>query len=96
MLYNNIDNKNIISYNININNNNNNNNNKNNNNSVLVSPIYTFSLAANIIAYTPSQGTNRVKYFNHNNHKDENCRLWLEIYTFPSISSLIGCAFSIF
>ena len=35
-----------------------------NNNSTFVSPIYTFSSAAIIIAYTPIQGTNRDKYFN--------------------------------
>ena len=34
-------------------------------NSTFVSPIYTFSLAGNIIAYTPNQGTNREKYFNN-------------------------------
>ena len=28
-----------------------------------ISPICTFSLARNIIVYTPSQGTNREKYF---------------------------------
>ena len=33
-------------------------------NSTIVSPIYTFSLAGNIIVYTPIQGTNREKYFN--------------------------------
>ena len=37
-----------------------------NNNSAFHSPIYTFSLAGNIIIYTPSQGTNKEKYFNHN------------------------------
>ena len=34
-------------------------------NSTFVSPIYTFSLAANIFIYTPIQGTNREKCFNH-------------------------------
>ena len=33
--------------------------------STFVSPIYAFSLARNIIGYTPIQGTNREKYFNH-------------------------------
>ena len=33
-------------------------------NSTFVSPIYTFSLAGNIIVYTPIEGTNREKYFN--------------------------------
>ena len=32
-------------------------------NSTLVSSVYTFSLAGNIIVYTPNQGTNREKYF---------------------------------
>ena len=41
------------------------------NNSSLVSPIYTFSLARKIIVYTPHQGTNREKYFNHNNYKEK-------------------------
>ena len=40
-----------------------------NNISTFVSPIYTFSLAANAIAYTPTQGTNREKYFNYINYK---------------------------
>ena len=40
-----------------------------NNNSTFVSPIYTFSSARNIIVYTPIQGTNREKYFNHNIYK---------------------------
>ena len=34
-------------------------------NITFISPIYTFSLAENIIVYTPIQGTNREKYFNH-------------------------------
>ena len=33
--------------------------------STSVSPIYTFSLAGKLIMYTPIQGTNRKKYFNH-------------------------------
>ena len=65
-------------------------------NSTFVSPIYTFSQAGNIIVYTPSQDTNREKYFNHINYKDKRCRLRQEINTFPSISSLRGSAFSIF
>ena len=36
-----------------------------NKNNTFASPIYTFSLAGNIIDYTPNQSTNRVKYFNH-------------------------------
>ena len=35
-----------------------------NNTSTFVSPICTFSLAGNIIIYTPNQGTNRENYFN--------------------------------
>ena len=34
-------------------------------NGTFVSPIFTFSLAGNIVVYTPIQGTNRKKYFNH-------------------------------
>ena len=37
----------------------------NNINSTFVTPIYTFSLAGNIIVYPPMQATNREKYFNH-------------------------------
>ena len=33
------------------------------------SPIYTFSMAGNIIIYKPIQGTNRRKYFNHITYK---------------------------
>ena len=57
---------------------------------------YTFSLAENIIVYTPKQGTNTETYFNHINYKDKTYRLWWEINTFPTISSLLGCVFSIF
>ena len=38
-------------------------------NSTFVSPIYTVSLVGNMIVYTPIQGTNREKYFNHIIHK---------------------------
>ena len=34
-------------------------------NSTFVSPIHTFSLAGNIIVYTPNQGINREKCFIH-------------------------------
>ena len=34
--------------------------------SAFVSPIYTFSLAGNIIVFTPIHSTNREKYLNHN------------------------------
>ena len=55
-----------------------------------------FSLARNTIVYTPDQGTNREKYFNHIIYQRERCRLWREINTFPSISSLTDRVFSIF
>ena len=65
------------------------------NNSTFVSPDYTFSLARNIIVYTPIQGTNREKYFDHNSNNEKR-RLGREINTSPSISSLMHCVFSIF
>ncbi len=34
-------------------------------NSTFVSSIYIFSLAGNIIVYTPNRSKNREKYFNH-------------------------------
>ena len=34
-------------------------------NNTFVSLVYTFSMAGNIIAYTPIQGTDREKYLNH-------------------------------
>ena len=37
-----------------------------NNNCTFISPIYTFPWPENMIVYTPDQGTNREKYFNHN------------------------------
>ena len=40
------------------------------NNSTFVYPIYTFSLKGNINVCTPSQYTNREKYFNNINHKE--------------------------
>ena len=64
-------------------------------NSTFVSPIYTFSLAGNIIVYKPIQGTNKEKYFNHLSIT-EKCRLWRELNTSPSISSFIHRVFSIF
>ena len=36
-----------------------------NNEKTFVSLIYTFSLARNIMVYTPIQGTNRENYINH-------------------------------
>ena len=53
------------------------------------------SLAGNIVVYTPNQGTNRQKYFNHNIYQRKGCRLWREINTLPSISSLTDRVFSI-
>ena len=40
-------------------------------NSAFVSPLYTFSLAGDIIVYTPIQGTNREKTFNHINYRQK-------------------------
>ena len=60
-----------------------------------ISPNYTFSLAGNIFIYTPSQGTNREKYFYKMQHQRLKCRFWCEINTFPSISSFIGRVLSI-
>ena len=37
-----------------------------------ISPIYTFSLAENIIVYMPSQGTKREKYFCKLQHQSQN------------------------
>ena len=54
------------------------------------------SLAGNIIVYMPNQGTNREKYFNHITYQRKRCRLWREINTLPSISSLTDRDFSIF
>ena len=48
------------------------------------------------MVYTPDQGTNREKYFNHINYQTERCRLWREINTFPSIPSLTDRVFPIF
>ena len=66
------------------------------NKSTFFSPIYTFSLAGNIVVFTPSWSTNRGKYFSQKNYKDKRCQLWRKINTFPSISSLTGYVFSIF
>ena len=38
----------------------------------LISPIYTFFLAGNIIVHRPSQGTNREKYFYKSQHHSQN------------------------
>ena len=66
------------------------------NNSTFVSPIYTFSLAGNIIAYTPIRGTNSEDYFNHIIYKRKKIRLWREINSSPSISYFRDRVFSIF
>ena len=42
-----------------------------NNNCTFISPIYTFPWRENIFVYTPDQGTNREKYFNHNIYQRE-------------------------
>ena len=52
-------------------------------------------LAGNIIVYTPSSGTTREKYFIKDNIKVKTPILAGKKTTFPSISSLIGRAFSI-
>ena len=51
------------------------------------------SLAGNIIVYTPDQGTNREKYFNHIIYQRKGFPLWRELNTFPSISSLTDRVF---
>ena len=42
-----------------------------NNNCFFISPIYTFPWQENIIVYTPDQGLNGEKYFNHNIYQRE-------------------------
>ena len=64
-------------------------------NSFFVSPIYTFSLAGNIIVDTPNQGTNRENYFNHNIYKGKMLTLAVKKSS-PSISSFKDRVFSIF
>ena len=58
-----------------------------NNNSTLLSPVYTSSLAANIVVYTPNQDTNREKYFYQFNYKGKMLTLagnkHLSIHFFP-------------
>ena len=49
-----------------------------NNHCTFISPIYTFPWRENIIIYTPDQGTNRKKYFNHIIYQRKGCRLWRE------------------
>ena len=66
-----------------------------NNIHTLVSPIFTFSLAGNIIVYTPIQSTNREKYFNHIIYFKKMPTLAGK-NTSPSISSFIDRVFSIF
>ena len=67
-----------------------------NNNYTFFSAIYTFPWRENIIVYTPDEGKNREKYFNHNIYQREGCRLWREINTLLSISSLTDRVLSIF
>ena len=60
------------------------------------SPIYSFSLAGNIIVCTPCQGRIRKKYYGNKQQQRLKCRLWWEINTFPSFFFLIGRILSIF
>ena len=39
--------------------------------STFISPIYSFPLVGNMIAYTLNQGTNRENYFNHTIYKEK-------------------------
>ena len=46
------------------------------------------SLAGNLVVYTPDQGTNREKYFDHIIYQRKRCRLWrenkhLSVHFFP-------------
>ena len=63
-------------------------------NNTSVSSTYTFSLAGNIIVYTPNQSTNREQYFNHI-YKEKMPTL-RELNTSPFISPFIDRVFSIF
>ena len=65
-------------------------------NSTFVPSIYTFTLAGNIIVYTPIRGTSMEEYFNHIIYKRKKFRFWRKINKFPSISSFIDRVFSIF
>ena len=44
----------------------------NNSISSFVTPVYTLSLTGSNFVYTPNQGTNREKYFNHITFKEKN------------------------
>ena len=57
-----------------------------NNPCTLISPIY-LSLAGNIIVYTPDQGPNREKYFNHIIYQSEKMPT-LAGYKHPSVHLL--------
>ena len=59
-----------------------------NKNFTFVSSFHIFSLAGDIIVYTPSQSKNRENYFNHTNHKGKRPTL-AEMNTFTSITFLI-------
>ena len=61
-----------------------------------MAPIYTFSLAGNIIVCQPSKSTNRERYNYKIQHKRLKFRLWREINNFHSIPSLIGRVLLIF
>ena len=64
--------------------------------STFVSPIYTFSLAGNIIVYTRQFKVQIGKSTLNILSIKEKCLLWREINTSPSISSSMDRVFSIF
>ena len=66
------------------------------NNSTLVSPIYTFSLAGNIIVYTRQFKVQIGKSTLNILSIKEKRQLWRKINTSPSISSFMDRIFSIF
>ena len=63
--------------------------------SFFVSPIYSFSMARNIIVHTQMQCTIREKSILIILFIKEKCRLWREINTSHSISFVLGHVFSI-
>ena len=64
--------------------------------STFISTFYSFYSAENISVCTPSQGTKRENYSYEIQHQMLKCRLWREINTYPSISSLKGRLLPIF
>ena len=62
--------------------------------STFVCPIYTFSLAGNKFVYTPTQGKNGEKYFNHIIYKGKMPNLAGK-NTSPSFFSITDYVFSI-